>query len=57
MSYHRIKYVRRTPTELKMFREVVRDMTHEGYPTDIAEQKAWDILFSVRIGKRNKELR
>jgi hypothetical protein len=57
MKYHRIKYVRRTPVELKSFREAVKEMTKEGYPVDVAEQRAWDVLFSVRNAKRNKELR
>lgn len=47
------KYVRRTPTELKSFRAAKTAFLHQGYPEDIAEQYAWDILFSARRAKNH----
>lgn len=47
-----IKYFRRTPQELKAFREAVTYFKKAGYDEHEAEQAAWDIFHAARRGKQ-----
>lgn len=51
-SMKTIKYFRRTPTELKAFREAVTYFKEAGYEQHEAEEKAWDIFHSARRGRK-----
>lgn len=47
-----VKYIRRTPAELKVFKSVVDYYMTMGYPRDFAEQYAWDTIFNDRKARK-----